>query len=95
MTRTIVLDPTVERLEEWAFRPQRLDTLRGKVIGFNVHWSRFEDFVNRVEQTVRDSYDVADILRFEGRFIVRDAQTEREWQEWLGRIDAAILGLGA
>jgi len=95
MAKMVVLDPTADRPQEWASLPQRLDTLEGKVIGFNVHWARFDDFIARVEEIVHDSYSVAGTIRFEGRPIVRDAALEKEWQEWLERSDAAILGLGA
>lgn len=95
MAKMVLLDPTSERPEEWSSLPKRLDTLEGKVIGFNVHWARYDEFVGRIEQIVQDSYGVAATLRSEGRPIARDSAAEREWKEWLERSDAAVLGLGA
>ena len=96
--RTItVLDPTVRSVPPVAPPVERLESLRGKILGLRVDraWRSFAHFADRIAGLARHRLGVADVIRFDPG--VRIGTTEEERRKVAGfvrDVDAAIVGLG-
>lgn len=88
----VALGPTGNR----ALAPAVAD-LRGKRLGIRHDraWRSFEIFSDELERIAREQLGVGEIVRFDPgtRIGSPEVETERA-EEFAGRVDAAVVGLG-
>ena len=92
-----ILDPTARGPGERLALPERLATLRGKVLGIRADrtWLSFTRFGERAAELARRRLAVRDVVWFDPG--IRIGTTEEERRKVAGfvrDVDAAIVGLG-
>ncbi len=99
MVDVLLYDPTADAPTQARPPNPKLPDLRGKVIGFQIGWSRFEMFMDRIEQLLREKSEVKDVIRVPARSAAahggRQGEEARNWETFKSRVDCAVLGLGA
>lgn len=66
MERMEVLDPTMEGPKLRRKMVPLLDSVDGKNVGFRIFWSRFDIFMRRFEELLRERFRVGEIVKFYG-----------------------------
>lgn len=61
-----VLDPTMEGPKVRRALAPLLSDVDGKNVGFRIFWSRFDVFMERFEELLREHYGVGDLVKFYG-----------------------------
>ena len=95
--RITVLDPTAMGPRERMLLPEKLATLRGKVLGLRADrtWRSFTRFAERARVLAAERLGVSDVVLFDPG--IRIGTTEEERRKVAGfvrDVDAAIVGLG-
>jgi ABC-type amino acid transport substrate-binding protein len=95
---TITLfDPTAPNPAQMSELNRNVEDLRGKTIGFQIGWSSFEVFMDRIEELLRERYEIANIIRVPSRSgsaqSGRVGEEARNWEHFLANVDTTILGL--
>lgn len=92
-----VLDPTASGPLERLPMPERLPSLRGKVLGLRIDdtWQSFTRFANRFVEIARHRLQLRDVVLFDPDIRIGTTDEERRKVAGFVRdIDAAIVGLG-
>ncbi|MFH1486284.1 MAG: hypothetical protein ABIH46_09455 [Chloroflexota bacterium] len=98
MPSVFVLDPTGEPTAKPTKLSPRVADLNGKSLGFRVHWSRFAAFSERLEELLKQKYQLKDTPHIEGQpghEIHTSGHMREEWAEFQRKSDTAIIGLAA
>lgn len=61
-----VLDPTMEGPKVRRALAPLLDDVDGKNAGFRIFWSRFDIFMERFEELLREHYKVGELVKYYG-----------------------------
>jgi hypothetical protein len=97
MTTIEVLDPTASGPLDRLPLPERLPSLRGKVLGLRIDdtWQSFTRFANRFAAIARERLQLRDVVLFDPDIRIGTTDEERRKVAGFVRdIDAAIVGLG-
>lgn len=88
-----ILDPRQEAIIEDTGIAPRLD-LAGKVIGYRhlLSWSNFDAFLKRTDELLTEKYGIAGGVRV--NLESSGHLSKQAADDFAGKIDAAILGLG-
>lgn len=92
-----ILDPRDLGTREARSLNPRVSTLKGKVVGIRhkPRWTNFKVFGKEVEQILRRDLEVRDVVWVEFDETKEHAIPKAVMDEFTGKIDAAIVGLGA
>ncbi len=97
MPKIVLYDPTEKEPTQAIKVNPKLQDLRGKVVGFQIGWSSFEKFTDKVEELLREKYEVKDIVRVPARSgsgqSGRVGEEKRKWESFKADVDCAVLGL--
>ncbi len=66
MGLTEVLDPTMEAPKVKRKLAPLLDDVHGKSVGFRILWGRFDVFMVRFEELLREHYNIAEVVKYYG-----------------------------
>ena len=61
-----VLDPTMEGPKVRTKLTARLVSVAGQNVGFRIFWNRFDIFIRRFEELLRERFPVGEIVRYYG-----------------------------
>lgn len=76
--------------------PEPLDGLAGKTIGFlNTFWPAYEPLVEELDRLLHERVAVRTSLRADYGRRPRLKDVWAEQKDWVGRLDAAVVGIGA
>ena len=89
----VILDPTDERTPHRIDAAPRVASLEGKRVGLlDISKPKGQEFLDRVEATLRETYGVADVLRFTKPTFTKPAPRDLR-DEIAGKCDAVIEAL--